>query len=72
MSKHDKHIAIREYALDHTYSTTAGHFGVSKKLVWDLNRRDEVCKHFGCGKRLKYTEQLFGNRCFNHSIINHT
>jgi len=27
-----------------------------------------TCSHFGCGRELSITEQLFGKKCIHHSI----
>lgn len=31
------------------------------------NNEPEICKHFGCGKKLSPMEQLYGDRCFEHT-----
>jgi hypothetical protein len=37
------------------------------QLILNTIPEPSVCKHFGCGKRLSPQEQLFGNRCQEHS-----
>ena len=28
---------------------------------------EQCCSHFGCGRSLSITEQLYGSKCINHS-----
>lgn len=32
-----------------------------------IELEDEICKEFGCGKKLSLREKLFGQRCIKHS-----
>lgn len=29
---------------------------------------DEICKHFGCGRKLSLREGLFGDKCIRHQL----
>lgn len=51
----------------HPKDTHMARIAALRKLERSQHGDPVICSHFGCSKYLSATEQLYTNRCFEHS-----